>query len=55
MPADLTSAPYRALLAEWHHLGSLPRSLRVRTDLAAVELELLRRSWEAPPAERGES
>ncbi len=48
---DLSAIPDADLVAEWHHLRTRGQTLGVRTDLAAVELELANRSWYAPCAE----
>lgn len=48
---DLSRVSDEQLRAEWARLVQRGQSLTVRTDLAAVEREMLRRCWAAPCAE----
>lgn len=48
---DLTAETDDDLVTEWHRLAVREQTLGVRSDVAAVEHELLRRCWYAPCAE----
>lgn len=49
---DLTRVPDEQLRREWHALLGRGQVLGIREDVAAIETELIRRSWDAPSVER---